>query len=141
MAYCVTNSRAKPQKPGWWKSMLIHQGWFTAIYTQHLLDSQSFKFEICILQALNTLHQHIFTYFSKGGYSVTLLSPLRRLIPSLGLGTTWVRQEGRWYWKLPSFPPIAVGSRLLIHLSTEPGSLGGQLHMGFRWYWGGGGGA
>ena len=28
--------------------MLIHQGWFTALYTQHLLDSQSLEFEICI---------------------------------------------------------------------------------------------
>ena len=49
----VTNSRAEPQKPRRWKSMLIHQGWFTALYSQHLLDSQSFEFLICILQALN----------------------------------------------------------------------------------------
>ena len=28
--------------------MLIHQGWFTALYTQHLLDSPSLEFEICI---------------------------------------------------------------------------------------------
>ena len=33
--------------------MLIHQGWFTALYSQHLLASQSFEFLICILQALN----------------------------------------------------------------------------------------
>ena len=32
------------------------------------------------------------TYFFKGGYPVTLLPPPRRLVPSLGLGTTWVRQ-------------------------------------------------
>ena len=32
------------------------------------------------------------TYFSKGGYPFTLLPPPRRLAPSLGLGTTWVRQ-------------------------------------------------
>ena len=32
------------------------------------------------------------TYFSKGGYPVTLLPPPRRLAPSLGLGTTWVRR-------------------------------------------------
>ena len=38
--------------------------------------------------AANTLHQRI----SKGGYPVTLLPPPRRLAPSLGLGTTWVRQ-------------------------------------------------
>ena len=45
----VTYSRGKPQKPRRWKSMLIHQGWFTALYTQQLLDSQSFEFEICIV--------------------------------------------------------------------------------------------
>ena len=33
--------------------MLIHQGWFTALYSQDLLASQSFEFESCILQALN----------------------------------------------------------------------------------------
>ena len=31
-------------------------------------------------------------HISKGGYPVTLLPPPRRLAPSLGLGTTWVRQ-------------------------------------------------
>ena len=65
--------------------MLIHQGWFTALYTQHLL-------EICILQALNMLLIHCTNVFSKGGYPVTLLPPPRRLVPSLGLGTSWVRQ-------------------------------------------------
>ena len=30
--------------------------------------------------------------FSKRSYPVTLLPPPRRLVPSLGLGTTWVRQ-------------------------------------------------
>ena len=35
------------------KRMLIHQVWFTALYNQHLLDSQCFEFEICILQVLN----------------------------------------------------------------------------------------
>ena len=73
--------------------MLIHQGWFNALYTQHLLDSQSFEFEICILQALNyALIRCTNVLFSKGGYPVTLLPPPRRLVPSLGLGTTWVRQ-------------------------------------------------
>ena len=55
--------------------MRIHQGWFTALYTQHLFNSQSLEFEI-----------------SKGGYPVTLLPPPRRLARSLGQGTTWVRQ-------------------------------------------------
>ena len=32
------------------------------------------------------------TYFFKGGYPVTVLPPPRRPAPSLGLGTTWVRQ-------------------------------------------------
>ena len=31
-------------------------------------------------------------HISKGGYPVTLLPPLGRLAPSLGLGTTWVRR-------------------------------------------------
>ena len=31
-------------------------------------------------------------YIPKGGYPVTLLLPPRRLVPSLGLRTTWVRQ-------------------------------------------------
>ena len=75
---CVTNGRAKPQKPRRWKSMLIYQGWFPALYTQHLLDSQSFEFEICIF-AREAIPSHYF--------------PLpRRLVPSLSLGTTWVRQ-------------------------------------------------
>ena len=38
-------SHSKPRR---WKSMLIHQGRFTALYTQRLLDSQSLEFEICI---------------------------------------------------------------------------------------------
>ena len=38
-------SHSKPRR---WKSMLIHEGWFTALYTKHLLDSQSLEFEICI---------------------------------------------------------------------------------------------
>ena len=72
--------------------MLTLQGWFTALYTQHFLDSQSFEFEICMLQALNMPLIRCTTYFFKGGYPVTLLPPPRRLAPSLGLGTTWVRQ-------------------------------------------------
>ena len=44
---CVQPSQSH-SKPRQWKSMLIHQGWFTALYTQHLLDSQSLELEICI---------------------------------------------------------------------------------------------
>ena len=74
----ITNSRAQPQQPRRWKSMLIHQGWFTALYTQHLLNSQSLEFEICIFP-----REAIPSYY---------FPPPRRLAPSLGLGTTWVRQ-------------------------------------------------
>ena len=72
--------------------MLIHQGRFTALYTQHLLDSQSFEFEICILLPANMSLIRCTNVFYKGDYRVTLLPPPRRLAPSLGLGTTWVRQ-------------------------------------------------
>ena len=72
--------------------MLIHQGWFTALYSQHLLDSQSFKFLICILLPANMPLTRCTNVFYKGDYPVTLLPPPRRLAPSLGLGTTWVRQ-------------------------------------------------
>ena len=58
--------------------MLNHQGWFTALFTQHLLDSHSLEFEMCI--------------FPRKAIPVTLLPPPRRLAPSLGLGTSWVRQ-------------------------------------------------
>ena len=40
---CVTKAEPSHSKPRQWKSMLIHQCWFTALYTQHLLDSQSFE--------------------------------------------------------------------------------------------------
>ena len=43
-----TQATAEPRR---WKSMLIPQGQFAAQYTQHLLDSQSFEFLICILLA------------------------------------------------------------------------------------------
>ena len=40
--------------------MLTHQGWFTALYTQHLLDSQSLEFEICIFprEAIPSQYNH-----------------------------------------------------------------------------------
>ena len=72
--------------------MLTHQGWFTALYIQHLLNSQSLEFEICILLPANMPLIRCTNVFYKGDYPVTLLPPPRRLAPSLGLGTTWVRQ-------------------------------------------------
>ena len=76
--YCNVQSNQSHSKPRRWKSMRIHQGWFTALYTQHLLDSQSFEFEICI--------------FPREATPLHYFPPPRRLVPSLGLGTTWVRQ-------------------------------------------------
>ena len=70
----VMNSRSETQKPRQWKIMLIHQGWFTALYTQQLLDSQSFEFEICILQALNMPLIRCTNVFLYGGYRVTIQS-------------------------------------------------------------------
>ena len=49
----ITKCYVQPSQPRRWKSMPIHQGWFTAPYSQPLLNSQSFEFLICILQALN----------------------------------------------------------------------------------------
>ena len=58
--------------------MLIHQGWFTSLYTQHLLDSQGLEFEICIFPR-EAIPSHYFPHREDSS-------------PSLGLGTTWVRQ-------------------------------------------------
>ena len=95
----VTCSQTSHSKPCRSKSMLTHQGWFTALYTQHLLDSQSLEFEICIFPR-------------EGGYPVTLLPPPRRLAPSLGLGTTWVRHyPGLAVVIIPPLPPNVKCSR------------------------------
>ena len=68
----VTNSRAKPQ--------------------QHLLDSQSFEFEICILQALNVPLLRCTNVFFQGRLSRHITSPSEKTGPDLCLGTTRVRQ-------------------------------------------------
>ena len=57
--------------------MLIHQGWFTALYTQHLL-----------IHKVSSLK---FAYF-QGRLSRHITSPSEKTRPSLGLGTSWVRQ-------------------------------------------------
>ena len=90
--YCNVSAEPSHSKPRQWKSMLTHQGWFTALYTLHLLESQSFEFLICILLPANMPLIRCTNVFYKGDYPVTLLPPPRRLVPSLGLGTTWVRQ-------------------------------------------------
>ena len=51
----VTNSRAEPQQTPSVEKHAHPPRVVYCVYTQHLLDSQSFEFEICILQALNML--------------------------------------------------------------------------------------
>ena len=72
--------------------MLIHQGWFTALYTQHLLDSQSFEFEICILQALNMPLIRCTNVFFQGRLSRHITFPSEKTRPESWPGNTWVRQ-------------------------------------------------
>ena len=62
---------------------------YCAIY---LTLTLSFEFLICILLPANMPLIRCTNVFYKGDYPVTLLPPPRRLAPSLGLGTTWVRQ-------------------------------------------------
>ena len=69
------NEQPSHSKPCQWKSMLIHQGWFTALYSQHLLDSQSFEFLICILQALNMPLICCTNVFFQGRLSHHITSP------------------------------------------------------------------
>ena len=111
----VSNSRAKPQQtPSVEKHALIHQGWFTALYTQHLLDSQSFKFEICILQALNMPQIHCTNIFFQGRLSHHITSP-SEIVPSLGLGTTWVRQLRSGSFHHPTSDTNVTNSRAKPH--------------------------
>ena len=78
----VTKAKPSHSKPRQWKSMLIHQGWFTVLYTQHLLDSQNFEFEICILQALNMpLIRCTNVYFFQGRLSRHITSPSEKTRP------------------------------------------------------------
>ena len=85
---CATNSRTSHSKPRRWKSMLTHQGWFTALYSH----SQSFEFLICILLTLQMPLIRCTNVFYQGRLSRPITFPSERLAPSLGLGTTRVRQ-------------------------------------------------
>ena len=69
--------------------MLIHQGcgllrYIPNTYSNHKVSSLKFAYYYPLIRCTNV--------FYKGDYPVTLLPPPRRLAPSLGLGTTWVRQ-------------------------------------------------
>ena len=132
----VANSRAEPQQAPSVEKHAHPPREVFALYTQHLLDSQSLEFEICIFPRKAT-PSHYFPLredssrvlawvrqllsgschyptaatksrataspvggkacsSTKGGLlryiPNTLLPPPRRLVPSLGLGTSWVRQ-------------------------------------------------
>ena len=62
------------------------------LYTQHLLDSQSFEFEICILQALNMPLIRCTNVFFQGRLSRHTTSPSEKTRPESWPGNTWVRQ-------------------------------------------------
>ena len=58
--------------------MLIHQGWFTAQCTLHLLASQTFEFEICISLFITHCYNNSFKCDGKSSmtYSSALISIL-----------------------------------------------------------------
>ena len=72
--------------------MLTHQCWFTALYSQQLLASQSFEFLIYILPALQMPLIRYTNVFYRGRLSRHITPPPhpppRILVPSLGLGIT-----------------------------------------------------
>ena len=79
-------------KSRWWKSMLIHQEWFTALFSQQLLDSQSLESPICILQALNMPLIRCTNVFFQGWLSRHITFPSEKTRPESWPGNTWVRQ-------------------------------------------------
>ena len=72
------------------------------IINTYVLDSQSFEFEICILQALNMTLIRCTNVFFQGRLSRHITSPSERLAPSLGLGTTWVKQPRSGSYHYPT---------------------------------------
>ena len=108
--------------------MLIHQGWFTSLYSQDFLALQRFEFLICILLEHQMPLIRCTNLFYQGGYPVTLFPTPRRLAQSLGLENTWARQlqsgschyptHGRiqrWGGDMRSGPQPPLGiARLLI---------------------------
>ena len=120
------NSRAKPQKPHRWKSMLIHQGWFTALYNQHLLESQSFEFEICILQALNMPLIRCTNVFFEGRLSRHITSPSEKTRPESWPGDYMGKATP--FWQLSS-------SQRCHQMTVEPSHrnpVGGKACSSFK---------
>ena len=103
--YNVTNSRAKPQQT---PSVEKHAHPLRYIL-KHLLDSQSFEFEICILQALNMPLIRCTNVFFQGRLSRHITSPSEKT--RLVLGTTWVRQIRSGVVIIPPLPPNVTNGR------------------------------
>ena len=90
ITYLQRTAEQSHSKPRRWKSMLIHQGCINALYSQPLLDSQSFEFLICILQVLNMPLICCTNVFFQGMLSRHITSPSEKTRPSLGIGTIYM---------------------------------------------------
>ena len=108
--------------------MPIHQGWFTALYTLHLLDSQSFEFEICILLALQMPLIRCTNVFYQERLSRHITSPTEKPRPE-----SW---PGDYMDKavviIPPLPPNVTNNRAEQQLTpsvekTCPSTKGGLL--------------
>ena len=81
ITYLQRTAEQSHSKPRRWKSMLIHQGCINALYSQPLLDSQSFEFLICILQVLNMPLRRCTNVFFQGMLSRHITSPSEKTRP------------------------------------------------------------
>ena len=86
--------------------MLIHQRWFTALYTEHLLDSQSFEFEIYILQALNMPLIRCTNVFFQGRLSRHIASPSEKTRPESWPGDYMGKATP--FWQMSLSPTLAT---------------------------------
>ena len=104
------NEQPSHSKPPRWKSMLIHQGWFSAPYTLHLLASLTFEFLICstLDTAHNTLHQRIVPREAIPSYYFSLRkdSPI-----VLARGLHGYGNSGLAVVIIPPLPPNVTSSR------------------------------
>ena len=64
--------------------MLIYQGWFTALYTQHLLDSQSLKF--AYFQGKLSRHRGLLVHELEGAL-VIICGELEQALYRWGVGS------------------------------------------------------
>ena len=116
---CNEQPNQSHSKPRRWKSMLIHQGLFTLLYTQHLPDSQSFEFEICILQALNMPLIRCTNVFFQGRLSRHITSPSEKSRPETWPGDYMGKATP--FWRLSSsYLSSTKGGLLRYILNTYP---------------------